>query len=383
MSPVFCQRIFCTSTPHTEKKNRELVLTLPCSGVSLDNSSFPRGLFFHDNSLRVVRLHFKSLGERHDSVYATSPYTQDDVVRVLNEIQNTDISREQQRILTSLVKDIFDRHDQYERKTFDEQMVRVNWLLPKYIPGYEHVEHISIGQEILVRELLLLHLESDTYLSHLLLDADAQTLYTDAFEGIVGAHTIGEHKGTHMFWGLDEAGVRIQLTMGPDGWHTREGALFLARDKDSLVRALTERTIYPSMALTFIVLAFVHGITCGGGFSQINYLGDMKKAFEKLETALGWKSIALPETNIFTGELVVNVLEKDGQTVPATLVDTILYQDDTTATRLSQAYSTTTFKDALWAMMPEYYKIITGTAAENIHFPLPPATLHVKRDISL
>lgn len=361
-------------------RNRELVLTLPCSGVSLDNSSFPRGLFFHDKNLNIVRLHIKSLAERHDSVYSTSPYTKEDIIRIEQEISLADISNEQKRILVSLVKDIFDRDDQYTRATYDEQMVRVNWLLPKYVKGFEHVEHISIGQEMLVRELLLLHLDTDSLLAKLLLTTTMQTTYVETFAGITGAHTDETRRGTHLFWGLDTDGVRQQLSIGDDGWYTIAGSLFLKRDKESLQQALRENRIYPNMALTFITLSFVHKLACGGGFSQINYLGEMKEACEKLCDTTGHTLNEIPKTNIFTGELVVNVLEKDGISVPATLLDTILYQDDTTSATLKQAYSTTTLKDALWAMMPEYYKIVTGESVDQTHFPLPPATLHVKRD---
>lgn len=380
---AFFTNAFFARALHAHSQGKELVLTLPCSGVSLDNSSFPRGLFFHDKNLNIVRLHIKSLAERHDSVYSTSPYTKDDIARMEKEISTADISNEQKRILTSLVKDILDRDDQYARTTYDEQMIRVNWLLPKYVRGYEHVEHISLGQEILTRELLLEHLETDSLVARLLLDADVQNTYRELFDGVAGAHTDTANKGTHLFWGLDAMGVRQQLSLRNDGWYTRDGELFLSLTKESIFAALKEKKIYPNMALTFIVLCFVHKLTCGGGFSQINYLSEMKSAYEKLCAAVGYTPGELPKTDVFTGELVITVLEKDGVTVPATLLDTILYQDDTTSATLKDAYKTTLLKDAIWAMMPEYYKIITGEPIEQIHFPLPPATLHVKHDTNI
>ena len=383
--PFFTNAFFARALD-AHSQSKELVLTLPCSGVSLDNSSFPRGLFFHDKNLHPVRLHIKSLAERHDSIYSASPYTKEDIAHIEKEISTIDISNEQKRILVSLVKDIFDRNDQYARATYDEQMVRVNWLLPKYVHGYEHVEHISIGQEILVRELLLLHLDSDTFISKLLVDNEVQKVYKDVFDGIAGAHTTTPQKGTQMFWGLDNDGVRQQLSIADDGWYTTTGSLFLKRNKESLRQALIEKKIYPNMALTFIVLCFVHKITCGGGFSQINYLGEMKSAYEKLCASVGHTPGELPGTDVFTGELIVNVLEKDGVSVPATLLDTILYQDDTTSQVLKHACNTIPLKDAIWAMMPEYYKIITGESVDAQtmkEFPLPPATLHVQHDTNI
>ncbi len=366
---------FLSRALHTKTCNDELVLTLACSGISLDNSSYARGLVFHDNELNEVRLHIKSLKEQHSSVYVCQPYTKEDILRVYSEIENSKLSPSQKKVLTSLVHNVFDREDQYSLTTYDEQTIRPNWLLPKHIRGFEHLEHLFLSQELLVSELLQQHLHNNTFLTSLLLDPQTQKEYLEHFEGKTGAHN--NTKGTFLFWGVSEKNVRIPLHYSADGWYTKEGNLFLKRDAETILEALQQKRIFPCMALTFITLSFVHQITCSGGFSQINYLGELKDGHAKLSPSTVTDSIA---TDIFTADIVLNTLEKDTIRVPATLLDIILYQDDTTYARFIEATEQVTLKDAIWAMMPEYYKIITGESVDQTHFPLPPATLHVKRD---
>lgn len=376
--PFFSNAFFARAEV-TKMRGAELVLTLPCSGVSLDNSSFPRGLFFHDENLDLVRLPIKSLAERHDSVFATSPYTHDDVRRIQDKIPTLHLSPKRKQLLGKIISSVFDRESVYARATYDEQMVQVNWALPKYIQGYEHVEHISLSQEMLVRELV--QLEPDTSpIAELLYNKEVQDAYVKIFDGIQGAHDGTKERGTHLLWGLQSDGVRKQLTIGKDGWYTNDGELFLSRDKESVCRAFEEYRVYPSMSLCFITLSFVHGMTTGGGFSQINYLGDMQKAYKELAQRFNWHCEKFPETNIFTGEYVGHVLEKGNKKVPATLLDVILYQTNTTKFLWENSLTSTPLLESILAMMPEYYKIVTGKEAENADFPLPPSTLHVTTD---
>ncbi len=376
----FFSNAFCARADIVKKQNKELVFTLPCSSISLDNSSFPRGLFFHDENLQPIRLPIKSLFGQHSSVYATTPYTHADIRSIQEKIPSLMLSAQRKHVLLNLITNIYDSPEQYTCATYDEQMVRANWKLTKHLQGYEHIEYISFSQELFVRELIQSGSDTIPPLSDILYNKLVQNEYIYHFADIIGAHTKDNKKGTHLFWGLTKKGVRIQLQIGEHGWYTSNGTLFVQRTREAIHTALKNNELYPSMSLCFIVLSFVHGITVGGGFSQINYLGDMKKAYTAMEKKFNWPRREIPQTNIFTGEYVGHVLEKGGTKISATLIDVILYQSEHTVLEWESSLSQTSLRENVYAMMPEYYKIITGkqlSEEEKAHFPLPPATLHI------
>lgn len=375
----FFSNAFFARADMARQENQELVFTLPCSSVSLDNSSFPRGLFFHDENLHVVKLPLKSLRYRHESVYATKPYTTDDIQHIQEKISALTLSPARKHLLRNLITNVFAPVEQYQFDTYDEQMVRANWKLTKYIQGYESIEYISFSQEMLVRELILQGSDTLIPLQDMLYNKEVQKEYLEHFADIDGAHSKNNKKGTHLFWGLTNRGVRFPLYIQEDGWYRQDGTLYIRRNKEAVRVALENNHLFPCMSLCFIVLTFIHGLGVGGGFCQINYLGDMKKAYTILEKKFNWPHQDTPKTNIFTGEYIGHVLEKNGKKIPATLVDVILYQKDTTLLEWKNSISTTPLRDSIFAMMPEYYKIITGKTVTNLEFPLPPPTIHIAK----
>jgi hypothetical protein len=119
------------------------------------------------------------------------------------------------------------------------------------------------------------------------------------------------------------------------------------------------------MALSFLILSFYYGLVCGGGFSQINYLGDMRQAYLNLlndvEAEESEKDLARSiKTNLFRGEFVLATLETFKERVPASGLDLALYGNERTAERLEEMGRNFSLRDAVATMMPEYHKIITG-----------------------
>ncbi len=106
----------------------------------------------------------------------------------------------------------------------------------------------------------------------------------------------------------------------------------LTLDPESIIEALENKKIYPSMALCFIVISFYYGFVCGGGFSQVNYLKNMKEAWVRILGILGENREALAvekiPTNIFFGE-VIYLFKNQTEKNPAYSLDLLLDSDFT------------------------------------------------------
>lgn len=391
-----------------------------CGGVSMNNSSFPRGQFFHirdshaldprDGGFREERLHLVSLKHRHAPVYGFPAYTADDVGRALRTLRV-----EKADELVATVEEVYGAAPALRRALYSEQATYTNWLLWKKIPGERAHNLIYLAQEDIVRDLLLAHhLDSSrpTFLTRLLADPRLHALFVKHFDGIQGAfsskdnfvhsennstrgedrrmaHRSGAHRGTVFFWGIVD-GMRLPLAI-EDGRLAIRGASFaIALEPDALREALENRSLMPSMALSFIVLSFYYGLACAGGFSQINYLPELQLAYLNLLRDAGAgdedaRTAASVATDCFRGEFGLAALGKDrgapqfaaeaaparsaresaapdaaGTGVLATTFDMVRYQNVDTASRLCAVMESLALGDAISAMMPEYYKIITG-----------------------
>ena len=158
----------------------------------------------------------------------------------------------------------------------------------------------------------------------------------------------------------------------------------------SITQGLKEGTLLPSTALCYSILSFYYGLTLGGGFSQIQYLGEMKKAYEKTLSHPEHSDLRHPElsasggsgsqndtkTNIFTGECVQLGLTDGKKTVPATLFDILLWNRGD-ITQLYESFKTAPLQASLDLMMPEYVQIVTGKRPVISDLPEIPKTLYV------
>ncbi|MBI3588812.1 MAG: hypothetical protein HY093_00135 [Candidatus Liptonbacteria bacterium] len=347
-----------------EEKGLKNILVLACSNISLNNSSYPRGIFFHDQNLKEIRLPFFSLKHRHHPVFKLKAYKKNDLKKIPNELES-----------------IYFDPTTLKSKTYSDQITQTNFKLWKKVPGLAETNLIYLSQEEIVTDLILAHhLEKPTIIHQILFNSEFQNLFLKNFDGAIGAFSTKNKRGTFLFWGLKN-NQRISLELEKNCLVSKKDHFSLKLTRDSIKNALLKKEIFPSMALSFIVLSFYYGLPCGGGFSQINYLGEIKNAYLKLLKEMGGfeKEMAQTKkipTNIFRGEFVLATLGKKQKAVPATLIDLILHQDQTTTKKLAHLAKKITLKKAIDPMMPEFYKIITGHQAKKVPIKTPPL-IHV------
>ena len=102
-----------------------LALTLPCAGISMSNSSFPRGIQFHDEFMREHRLSFVGWRDRNISVYAAKQYDKSDYEKVLETLHSLKLSNTLEQQVQSLLASVFEPSVSFSG-TYDAQMSVVN-----------------------------------------------------------------------------------------------------------------------------------------------------------------------------------------------------------------------------------------------------------------
>jgi hypothetical protein len=107
--------------------------------------------------------------------------------------------------------------------------------------------------------------------------------------------------GTHFFWGINPSGRRIPLYLDTHGKNEEmlrgiddRGNLWeLPYTTQSILNALNQNHLLPSLFSCFLVLSFARGITCVGGYFQCEYLPMMQKGLVKaLQKTPGYHDVA-------------------------------------------------------------------------------------------
>ena len=349
---------------------RNTMVVLACAGVSLNNSSFPRGLFFHDEELTTRRLPFFSLKHRRSPVFAMPAYKGEAIER----LQRTCAP-------SSALRDILNMYRQPEVLTlpsYSAQISRTNHVLWKRIPGQEHTNLVYLSLEDIASRLIVQHhLWGGSLIQHLLFGPTFHAAFSQHFVDIPGMFSKNHKSGTFLFWGIKN-GERVMLVHDGAQLRSIDGTYTIALTPDAVGEALVKRTLMPSYGLALLIISFYYGITCGGGFSQINYLTYMKEAYLRLLHDVGagdeeHAAVDAVDTQVFRGEFVIVSLgAQRGQPVPATALDCILYAHKDSAEVFERMAREMSLADAVDSMMHEFYKIVTGKGAQYVN------TLHGK-----
>lgn len=350
------------------------VIVLACANISVDNSSFPRGLFFHnvrDGKLQTHRMSFFSANTRPPAVYTLPPYTKVEVEKILKELKTKldkdEIGEMEYEKMSQLMKEVYDQPDVYNSSTYMEQISKTNYKLwPRLfetskvkLPNLVYLEL----EDIVVRLLIKHHLYQDTILNHILFDPTYEPYINQYFEGIFGSFSRADESGTYLFWALPKGSKRnLQL------W--RKGNFLVSKDEsykielkpEVIQKAMEEKELIPGLLLAFSTVSFYYGVKCLGGFNQVNYLTHMKNGYIKMNVDIGnYRSIevcARAQTKEICDGLSFAFMEYGEHEVAlASGPDLILYGKQDSWERLVNSAKEISFEEALTPLMPEMYKI--------------------------
>lgn len=351
------------------------IIVLSCARISVDNSSFPRGLFFHNyqnEKLETHRLAFFSGNLRPPLIYNVRPYCKADLEKIYLELEvklkKNEITNNQCQKLISTFKEVYDRPEFLNLPTYTEQISKTNFLLwKKFFPDSDTKlpDLIYLELEDIVAKLITkYHLTQDTIVNHILFDPEYEPYINTYFENIFGSFSRKESSGTYLFWALPP-GARYNLQL----W--REGSFLVSKDRsykieltpEAIKEALIKKELIPGLLLDFMVVSFYYGLKCLGGFNQINYLTMMKNNYIKMNVDLeNYRSIeicARAQTKELCDGPTIAYLGYNGeqQLTLASGLDLILYQDKNSWKTLIDLAKNITLEEALNPLLPEIYKI--------------------------
>lgn len=378
---ILCHPFFSNNTI-LRSGREDTVISLTCGGISLTNSSYPRGIFFHDKNLQEIRMPLVSRKTGNLPVYGHVPITKKQLQSHKSMTRFMEISKQARKNLLIFFDSLLDDDRLWKLDSLSDQFTRINSIIWHQLFG-EHKNLIYLSCEDLVVELLRkIHLTKPTPIHTLLFDQSARERYIENFNGITGAHREQEY-GTHFFWHIKhEHHTRVPLWISGKELVSTDNHVRISLDPHSIIQGLNKRTLLPSTALCYSILSFYYGLTLGGGFSQIQYLGEMKKAYDKTirhsdpERSGGEESPPDIKTNIFTGECVQMGLSNNTKVVPATLFDILLWNRGD-ITHLYESFKTAPLRTSLDHMMPEYVQILTGQRPLISDLPEIPTSLYV------
>lgn len=376
-SPFFLSGNLLMSAPYKELKDPKLqnVIALACANVSLNNSSFPRGLLFHsfaNGKTDLHRLSFLPSNSHSSTVYNYRPYTEAEIKKVktlLNEKVNQGlVKKSEQEQINQLLDEVYATPQVLAAKNYSDQVTITNFeLWKRYFAKCKHKHTppnlIYLEQESLVVQLLIKHhLYRDTVVQRILFNPSYYEPIVKYFENIMGAFCRAHNYGTYFFWYIPEKNDRrIQMWL-ENGKLVAEGGIFeMEFTPEAVQKALEEKKIMPSMLTIFLVLSFYYGLKCLGGFSQVNYLTEMKNAYIKMNADLGnYRSIemcARAQTKELC-EFTTAFLQTPEGTIPATGLDLILHGDENTWDFFVDESKQITLGEAFSPLYPEFYRII-------------------------
>ncbi len=139
-----------------------------------------------------------------------------------------------------------------------------------------------------------------------------------------------------------------------------DGSIDIPWTSEAIAVALRERQIIPGMLCVFCTISFYYGVKCLGGYSQVNYLTYMKRAFMAMLTQLGEPDAAdtcdLVATKNWSGFSFSYIEDDRGSILPAQFLDLYLHMDHGMFQRLMDYAHVCTIGQAVEPILPEIYR---------------------------
>jgi len=360
------------SNPAVHRKN---LIVLSFASVSLNNSSEPRGILFHcprtNGELRLHRLSFFPDKMKMATVLSAPAYSQESTQRmrsVLKEKMRDDqVHRGRFQVVDRLFDNIFEKEEILHAPRYIDQVTTMNRLLWReffhdsqgFVPGL-----VTIDIESLVAQLLIAHHihRADSAVYQILFNPEWSDRAATLFDGILGAFSASEGRGSFFFWAHDAKGHRVPLYRSGNRLTNSSGTMTFALDPDHIADALRSNQIFPGMLLAFILVSFIYKVKCLGGFNQVTYLTQMKAAWGELLRSFGRaeeaRRVAFVQTDALSDGLTLAYLRSGTTLEQATGIDLILSPLENLPNRLVEFSKTVSLNDVIAPTLPEMYRVI-------------------------
>ncbi len=378
--PFFVNSNIVGSLPYHQHPDLQHLVVFSFASVSINNASaYPRGIIFHggiNGSSNLIRIPFLPDREKMGVAYDMRAYTPEDLGRAHQAVDRKctagDITTERRDAVHRCIDTYFADPHVLDAENLVEQITRVNHRLwPDLFRGQDQ-EHatdvpdlVYLDIETLVTELLQRHhlTNSNSVIHQLLCDPDYRQSALKHFDGISGAFTEATGSGTHFFWALNEKKHRKAMHLQGDHLVAEGLDYSIALTPEALAEALRTKQIMPSMMLCYVLVALYYGMKCLGGFSQVNDLTDTKHAWQRVLRDHGNGAEADAVEPVYTtayggdGLVLSYIPTRTGSLVPATGIDMLFRDVETSYDHFRQLARTLTLEQISNPMLPEIYSV--------------------------
>lgn len=331
------------------RKGIRYLICLPTAGVSLNNSSFPGCMMYHDAQGELRRLSF------FPDRLKTIP--------VLSAPAITPSSIPPSARAEDLFQRLFADSSVFALPNFVQQTCFLSsrvWQL--VFPSAPQLIYIPL--EDLIGRIItdVIAVEKNHILHWLFFSSPGWRLLEKYFYGLKGA--FGENHGTFLFWGVDDFGRRLRFVR--QGLRIKDKRYFsLALQPVAVAESLQKSRIYPASLTCFLVLLY-YRLTCLGGFNQVNWLTDIKRKFIELLLELRQRTLAeslsqIPTDNFSEGNLVF-LYHQQKLIRPSAWDIYRLLPENRRYEKYEQLARSLTVGESIETLLPEIYRAITPQA---------------------
>ena len=268
-------------------KPRKNIIILAVGNVSLNNSSYPRGLVFHSGDGRQHHLPFFPWRERMASVFGQRAFNQTDLNRldglISDKVRSGELTEVRAAGVRRFIDKVYGQDEILRLPDYNHQVVKTNdrlWQEFFSRSGFTPPRLVTLQLEDVVLGLLKRHhIFSKTEIHELIFNHDIHRLLEQYADGLPGNFSRAEQKGTFLFWHLPpKSGSRQQLWL-TDGYLVSVGGYRLKLKPETVAQAMERGELIPGTFLSLLLLSEYYGVKCLGGFSQGTYLTRMHEAY--------------------------------------------------------------------------------------------------------
>ncbi len=342
----------------SQRQNLKYLICFSTAGISLNNSSWP-GCLAVNGKLGLKRFSFFSDKDKTGAVLAIAASKPENVEKALKKIyEDRELEPQEKERLWQLVKELFSDLTIFNCPSFASQASILSARLWKKIfPTAPEVVYLPIEEITATIIVEIITKEKDHFLHRLFFTRKGWELVEKFFDGTLGAFT-STHKGSFLFWGIDENRRRVHLHREESRIKNQESSFEL--NPENIARALDERRLYPGSLVCFLVMLY-YQITALGGFNQVNWLTNIKERFLALLKEMGEQSIAqrimdIPTTNFAEGNLAF--MYQKNRLIKPSAIDLFLSGKDYYP-RYQILAKQMTLGESLESLLPEIYRVIT------------------------
>ncbi len=374
---LLCHPIYLNANLIFAESGPAILPVLPVASVSLNNvTSWSACLLGHASDGTLLKFSLLSERDKRTCAFTAVPFSRDSTLRARARMAQSNLPETTKRAAEHFM-DACLEPDVLKLPMFWQQAAVVSRRLwQQTFPSAPELAYVPV--ELVVSSLLKDELSRGSLLAKLLTTETGWQMLERFFGGLHGAWD-REGRGTFLFWAVSKTRRRVGLC--------REGRFAVAADvrleltPEGIGAALERGNIFSGTLLNFLALSCVSGLSCVGGFNQVNWLTEVRSRFLQLLADPAVEGLGVPASEIETvqrraanavtdsfAEANLVFQNVNGHTVIPTLLDASAAGGEAVYHRSRDLAERLTLAQSIDTQLPEIYRAITLAAERKADF---------------